>query len=149
MSIIVRQLVLSYLWKVKDGKATLGNYILLRIRDSIAIHQIMQKTAYFDVTHLHENISLCCWFWFSMIHRSLLSRLMTIGWLGTQHKMHRKYHDCVSSSYSNPHHFACSERITWLHMITNPSQGLHMTGTTMWYHSYRQEYEGYTKKATI
>jgi hypothetical protein len=34
-------------------------------------------------------------------------------------------------------------------MITNPSQGLHMTGTTMWYHTYRQEYGENTKKAMI
>jgi hypothetical protein len=38
--------------------AMLGNNILLRFSDQIAIHQIMQKTAYFDVTHLHENMSL-------------------------------------------------------------------------------------------
>jgi len=149
MTIFVRQIVSSYLWKKEDERIMLGNNILLRFRDPIAIHQIMQKTTYFDVTHLHKNMSLCCWQWYRVIHRSTVSRWMTMGSLVTRHKKHRKYHDGVSSAQSNPRHFPCSVRITWHHMIINPSLRLQMTGTTMWYHSYRKKHGEYTIKALI
>ena len=83
----------------------------IRFRDQRNAHYIMGKTAYFDVTHLQENLSLCCWLWFRMIHMSLVSGWMTVGLPITHHKKHRTSDHLVSSSYEIPHKFSCTMEI--------------------------------------
>ena len=87
--------------KDKKQKDNAWRYILLRFRGPINAHEIMIKTAIFDITHEQENLSLCCWLLLRMLYWSLVSRFMTTGALLTLHTKHRKHDYPLISSIRN------------------------------------------------
>ena len=132
MMIIVGQTVVSYLWKTGNGRTMLGDDILLRFRGPISAHEIMIKTAIFDIAHDQENLSLCCWLLLRMLYWSLVSRCTTKESLLTLRNKRRKHDYPIISSNDICHKFPYAQRTVGVLKVTNESKTLSWTWLIMW-----------------